>query len=281
MAREGFSFVVFGDPQMQNEVTRRIIGQITREEAEFCLILGDLVNDANDLSQWKRFREICRPLHEKFPVYTTPGNHDYQHGGRTDSYKTYARPGNTSYTFVHRRCRFFMLDTFQDGSLSETRKADEGEFRSESVQYRWLEQGLRSASVDGETAFVGLHHPVFMATSLYFSTSPTIRADETVSPHTFGNLLPLLVRYDVQMTFGGHIHVYEHCVHRDIDLITTGATGFELFCPEETANAYRVRAEARHHYCRVQVLADRVVLEAVDVDGEVFDRIERRRKPDA
>lgn len=276
--QETFSFVVFGDPQMHNDIARGIIERAAREEAAFCLILGDLVNDANDPSQWTRFREITEPLRTRFPVYTVPGNHDYQVGGQTEHYRAYGHSGETSYRFAHGGCRFVMLDTFLDGDLSETRKADEGTFLQGSDQYRWLEETLQAARRDGEAIFVGLHHPIFMATSLYFSTSPTIRADETVEPHTLGNLLPLLAQYDAQMVFGGHIHVYEHCVYRAIDFVTTGAAGFELFRPEETINGYRVRAEARYHYCRVAVSASQVVLEAVDIEGMVFDRIERRRK---
>lgn len=278
--QENFTFVVFGDPQMHNDITRQIVDMVAQEKAEFCLILGDLVNDANDLTQWEQYRKVFRPLYAEFPLYTVPGNHDYQLEGRIEHYKAYAHSGDTYYSFNHKGCRFFMLDTFLEGPLSETRKADEGAFQVGHTQYSWLERGLMSASQEDETVFVALHHPVFMAMSLYFSTSPMIRVDDTIWPPTFGNLVPLLMKYNVQMAFGGHIHVYEHCIHSEIDFITTGATGFELFRPEGTVNGYRVRAEARHHYCRIQVWRERIILEAIDIEGEVFDRIERRRKPD-
>ena len=195
-----------------------------------------------------------------------------------DYYRTYAQPGDLSYSFSHGGCRVLMLDALRGGVLWGTLQADEGAFPVGSAQYAWLEQGLMSAFQAGETTFVGLHHPIFIDPSMYSSTAPTIRVDETVQPPSFGNLLPLLVKYDVQMAFGGHIHVYEHCVYKDIDFVTTGATGFELYRPEGTVNGYRVRAEARHHYCRVRVSAEDIVLKAVDVEGEVFDCIERRRK---
>jgi len=69
-----FTFIGFGDPQNHTEVCRQIIDRVIEEEADFCLILGDLVNDGNDAALWERVRLLCRPLEERFPIYPVPGS---------------------------------------------------------------------------------------------------------------------------------------------------------------------------------------------------------------
>jgi len=160
------------------------------------------------------------------------------------------------------------LDTVLEATLYGK---EQGAFKAGSPQYIWLEETLKKAKDTNKEIFVFAHHPIFMPTNIYFSTSPDIRVDISVFPSTNGNLLPLLERYEITMYFAGHVHAYEHSVYKGIDVITTGATSFELWRMRGTVNVHRVKAAECYHYCKVRVSPPLILFSAVDEDGVVFD----------
>mgnify|MGYP001442951955 CR=1 FL=1 len=93
---ENFSFVVFGDPQNVNETCKGIVAKVISEQPDFCVIVGDMVNDAGDEAQWSRISELVKPLREQCPLYVIPGNHDYQLDGNVDKFLSFAKRYNFS-----------------------------------------------------------------------------------------------------------------------------------------------------------------------------------------
>jgi len=265
---EHFTFIVLSDPQMLNDKFKKIVNRVSAEQATYCFILGDLVNDGNSFELWNRFKELAAPLFSNFQVHAVPGNHDYQSDGTAENFISVTNSPDTYYSLEHGRCCFVCLDTVLEATISGK---EQGAFKLRSPQYVWLEETLRKAKYTNKEIFVFAHHPIFMPTNIYFSTSPDIRADISALPSTRGNLLPLLERYEITMYFAGHVHAYEHSVYKGIDFITTGATSFEPWKIKGTVNLHRVKAAECYHYCKVSVSPSLILFSAVDEDGVVFD----------
>ena len=79
-----FSFIYFGDAQnnllsLWSRVIRASILDVPK--ANFLLHAGDLVNSANNDSDWEEWFQAGSWIHAQLPIIATPGNHEY----RTDS----------------------------------------------------------------------------------------------------------------------------------------------------------------------------------------------------
>ena len=79
-----FSFIYFGDAQnnllsLWSRVIRASI--LDAPQANFLLHAGDLVNRANNDSDWEEWFQAGSWIHAQLPIIATPGNHEY----RTDS----------------------------------------------------------------------------------------------------------------------------------------------------------------------------------------------------
>jgi uncharacterized protein (TIGR03437 family) len=101
-------------------------------------------------------------------------------------------------------------------------------------------------------------------------------------------LVPLLERYGVQVVFNGHEHSYQrsHPIrngaivesNRGTVYVTTGGGGHGTY--PVFPNPAIARAESVFHYLRVRVDEVRVSIEAVNIDGAVFDTVEVAPLPD-
>jgi len=262
------SFVVLGDPQRHNDQLKRLVDQIVTEEAAFLVILGDLVDDADDTSSWRRFAELAAPLFSRFHVYAVPGNHDYQKDGSSSHFLSITKLARTYHSATIENCCFLWLDTVLD---APTHSKEQGSLRTDSAQYTWLKETLKSARRDHRNIFVFAHHPILMPTNTYFTTSPDIRLDALTEPPTLGNLFPLLEEYGVSAYFAGHIHAYEHSEFHGITFVTSGATSYELWPIETSDNSFRVVSRERYHYLKVTISASRMSVAAIDEKGTVLD----------
>ena len=79
-----FSFIYFGDAQnnllsLWSRVIRASILDVPK--ANFLLHAGDLVNRANNDSDWEEWFQAGSWIHAQLPIIATPGNHEY----KTDS----------------------------------------------------------------------------------------------------------------------------------------------------------------------------------------------------
>ena len=280
---EDFSFVVFGDPQNVNETCKGIVAKVIKEQPDFCVIVGDMVNDAGDEAQWSRISELVKPLREQCPLYVIPGNHDYQLDGNADKFLSFAKsPGGKTYFSIESKdiC-FLFLDSVSDAmrlcepDVAEERRLERGGCDPNGEQYSWLVGHLERAKNGNKKTVLFHHHPIFLPTNVYFCTSSTIKVDQTKSPPTLGVLLPLLIRHPPEIVFSGHLHTYERCSYSGIDFVTTGASSYDLWKMEGTVNSFRVIAEEKYHYCRVDVSPSGISVRVIDEDGIEIDSWQR------
>ena len=269
---DSFSFVVLGDIQNHNDVTTRMVDLAASLRPDLCVITGDLVNDGTDVALWEKCIEILEPLAAVCEVAAVPGNHDYEGVGLASNFRRFFRqPGELTYVSLRcGGCKFLLLDTILDSEDAwET-----GCLPPSSPQLQWLRRELYDARVRDESCFVFAHHPIFMPTRVYYTTSPTIRADESADGLSPGNLLPILTQGGAHAFFAGHLHFYERSRHDGMSFVTTGATGYEFPNLGEGGNAHSVVRLETNHLCHVEVLKDAVRCQAIDEWSEIIDEWE-------
>ena len=266
-----FSFAVFGDIQMHNEVTARVVERVCAERPDLCIVLGDLVNDADGEDSWEECRRTLAPLMQTCEVVAIPGNHDYDGTGSAEDFcRLFREPGGETFlSLVRAGCRFILLDTQLD--FDPSLRGTEGNFAADSPQARWLRAELQQAAACREPSFVFAHHPIFVPAELYDSVSPTIRVDDRSEELSPGNLLPLLIEGDAQIFFAGHLHMYERNLYDGVHFITTGATGFPFPELRGGGNRFSQVRLKRNHFCQVDVRSDGLSCRVIDEYGEPMD----------
>jgi len=264
---DSLSVVVFGDMQEQNEIAQRVIQVAAEIQPDLCIILGDLVGTGTDQAQWDRCNEMLAPLTSQCELVAIPGNHDYEAPGVANNFAAHFRPQKASpYVSLSRLgSRFILLDTMLYDQTMER-----GHFPLNSPQGIWLENELKDAQKQGEAAFVCGHHPIFMSPELYFSTSPTIRIDET-NDEVGSALLSALIQGKAQIYFAGHIHLYDRSRFEGISCITSGATSYEFPNVKNAGNRFSELCLSKHHLCHLEIGAGVVKFKAIDQWAEVFD----------
>ena len=179
----GMHFAVIGDmgtgQTQQYEVARQMLRTHGTRPFEFVLMLGDnLYGTQRPRDFTDKFEIPYGPLLRMgIPFYAALGNHDEPDNR---DYPKFNMNGQRFYSVVRGNARFFFLDTnFLD-----------------PAQLKWFEGALRDATEEWKIAI--FHHPIY---------SDGDRHGPNVALRVA--LEPLLVRYDVDVVFSGHEHVYE------------------------------------------------------------------------
>jgi 3',5'-cyclic AMP phosphodiesterase CpdA len=156
------------------------------------------------------------------------------------------------YAARHGPADFFYLDSsepgfFDGGTLS---------------QIRWLDDELASSTAQWKV--VAMHHPVYSC-GLH---GPTARLTEFLEP--------VLRRHHVDLVLCGHDHNYERTV--PIDGITYVVSGGGCKTTRVRPNRFTETAASTLEFMIFDIDGDRLVGEAVHVDGGVLDRFELRAR---
>lgn len=173
-----------------------------RSPFDFILTAGDnIYPSGNGRDFVKKFeRPFAALLRERVNVYATLGNHDVV-GGRQDQcqYPLFNMSGRCYYTLQRGEglAEFFMLDTTD----------------FDRAQTGWLEQALRASTAKWKIAV--FHHPIYSSGKRHGHDLKLRRTLE-----------PLFQRYQVNVVFSGHDHIYERSKpQQGINYFVTGAGG--------------------------------------------------------
>jgi 3',5'-cyclic AMP phosphodiesterase CpdA len=178
-----FRFLVVNDTHyMSDECGRWLEGavaQMKKEQAEFCLIAGDLT-EKGELAHLAAVRDLFKPL--DLPIHVQIGNHDYASQTDRSGYEKIF-PNQINYWFPHRGWQFVGLDT-SDGLRYEKTSIQEPTFR-------WLDDNLRKLDKERPTA-IFTHFPL---------------GDRvTYRPLNADALLERFKPFNLQAVFCGHFH---------------------------------------------------------------------------
>jgi 3',5'-cyclic AMP phosphodiesterase CpdA len=214
-----------------------------RRPFDALVLLGDNVYPEGDPAQvGEAVLEPFSPLLARgVGLSAVLGNHDVQRGEGDEVARRLGMPAR----WYERR-----FGPIQLIALDSTRHDDRD-------QADWLEQTL--AVSDCAFRIVALHHPPYSA-GWHGSSKPVRRAFE-----------PAFRRHRVDLVLAGHEHDYQrskpigHTVYVVSGAAThLRATGRRRF----TASAY-----ARHHFLDMWLIDDQVVVQSVDHDRRLFDRV--------
>jgi predicted phosphodiesterase len=242
-----FRFAAFGDTRNGHAVHRSIVEAVEREDVDFTLHTGDMVERGGRQEQWTRFFQIERPLLVDTPIMPLVGNHD--RSGR-DYFRHY---------FLHalwaRNEHYFVRDW---GNLRVVGVDSGIECREGCSQYYFAERALAEGARQGKLMVMALHYP------------PYSSGEHGSSPDVQGPISTLARRHGVELVLTGHDHDYERTQPIDgTTYVVTGSSGAPI--RPLKPRWFTAQARTEPHYVLVDVEADRLILRAVNLDGDTFD----------
>jgi predicted phosphodiesterase len=252
---------VISDASFGDAVTQQFVNEMAAADLDFVLHLGDVVHETEwgvdpYASYAEKFYTPFAPLLQQLPVYTVPGNHDYDANIRYNEepfYFTAFPPApfmadRQFYALDYNGVRFLLLD-------SQTMWGMPG--RAE--QDAWLAEQLQ----DTETPTIAVFHIApFSSSSVHPEDSAPLR----------NFWVPQLEAANVPLVLSGHFHHYERLLVNDIHYIVAGggsATTYALGPSlPETQFVRRVSS-----YVLIQIGEDTISLQAIDIDGNLIDEV--------
>lgn len=252
-----FTFLVYGDTRSFPEVHRECVAQLARHtDASFVCHTGDMVGDGAQWSLWEQFLEITAPLRERMPFCPAIGNHDLPRENAVRAMRMmYGIPPDVSeaaayYGFDAGFVRIAMLDS-------------ESLIKGDTRQYEWVREFFAQAPDRFKIAM--LHRPLW---------SPGPNGSSGIIRE---KLAPILRETGVRLMFAGHDHMYYRTYRDGITQVITAGGGAPLYdvkSPEVMIEGDVLNKT--HHYCRVDVRLDAVIVTALDYEGRVIDQFHLR-----
>ena len=265
---DSLRFGVIGDASFGDPATRALIEQMAGAGLDFVLHAGDVVDETepgvNPYDAYaEKFYDVFEPLLRDLPIYTVPGNHDYEFDIRLGEEPFYFRafpafpdpeqPGqgtaerNQYYAFESHSIQFVMLDSqvlFGVPGREEERT--------------WLEERLADTRFKATIPIV--HVAPFSSSSVHPTDSLPVRQA----------WVPLFETAHVPAVFSGHFHQYERLSVSGITYIVSGGGSSTLYAPGPLLpQSQEFRRQT--HFVLCEVNEDTLVLTAVGLGGEVID----------
>ena len=246
---EAFRFAAFGDTRTGHSVHRSVVEAVAREKIAFVLHTGDMVERGGKRHQWRQFFQIERPLLESTPILPAVGNHDM-------SSRHYFR-----HYFLHRlwakNRRYYKHDW---GNLRVVAMDGGIECRDGCAQYAFARRVLQEGADKGMFIVMMLHYPPY-------SSGAHGSHDGVQEPIT-----ELARRYGVELVLAGHDHHYERTKPiYGTTYVVSGSAGAPI--RPVRPQPFTAVARTEPHYVLVDVLDDRMVLRAINLDGNTFDSV--------
>ncbi|NDJ53055.1 MAG: hypothetical protein GYB68_08235 [Chloroflexi bacterium] len=266
-------FGVIGDASFGDDSTVALIQQMAAADLNFALHTGDVVDEtdpeANPIGSYQqKFYTPFAPLLHQMPVYTVPGNHDYDRDSRFQdapfyyyAFAAFDEPRipagigiegpNQFYAFGYGDVQFLMLDSQVFFGV-----------QGREEQAAWMAERLADEQ--------------FRATIPVFHVSPY--SSSSVHP-TDG--LPIRLTWpplfaaaatNVPLVFSGHFHHYERNLTDGTTYIVTGGGSSTLYVPGDPLPGSQLYVR-RTHYVDVTLSSDKIDLVAIALGGEILDEI--------
>ncbi len=266
------TFALVGDTGAGSLAQYDIARQLQLAAPDLVLHLGDIVyksfkTGAADL----RFLSVYRNQMSEVPWFATIGNHDLDTADRDAPYlEALFLPTNSAsgtehyYSFDHGEAHFVCLFV---PDLRFRPDFAHLALTNGSPQYQWLTNDLARTGKPWKMLF--FHLP--LSTSSFHAREDQNANNLSDQLELQDMLLPIAHQYGVQAIFNGHDHNYERFAPiRGVHRVVSGGGGgnlYSMFFRDETSAQFY----ARYHLLRASLNAERLKIEAVDGQGEVFD----------
>ena len=242
-----FRFAVYGDTRDGHGVHRQLIELVDRELIDFTVHTGDMVQQGGVRGEWLQFFQIERPLLWDTPIVPAIGNHDVS--GR-NYFRRY---------FLHdlwsESRNYYLLDW---GNL-RLLVLDTGiECRDGCAQYAFAERALREGRKKGQLMAIMLHYP------------PYSSGDHGSQLEVQRPVAALAKKHGVELVIAGHDHNYERTRSLNGTTYVVSGSGGAPIRPVRP-RSFTAEARTEPHYVLVDVESDRLILRAVNLQGDTFD----------
>ena len=246
-------FLVMGDTgtgdSEQYETATQILKWRQKFPFTFAIMLGDnLYGSERPQDFVKKFeRPYQALLDDKVEFHAALGNHDDQN---QVFYKPFNLDGKRYRTFKKGDVRFFVLDSNY----------------LDPEQLKWLEKELEGAGSDWKIAY--FHHPMYTSAT----RGPVIELRAALEP--------LFVKYNVDVVFSGHEHLYERIYpQKGIYYFTEGGSA-KLRAGDITKTALTAAGfDSDRSFMLVEIAGDELFFQTISRRGATIDNgILARRK---
>ena len=243
-----FTFVVMGDnrPTFKEQpyVYYKIVKKLKKLNPDFIISTGDIIegytkNEKELLRMYDDYISVTKPILNK--LYFVAGNHDVMRLKKL--YDDYMKKfGKFYYSFDKENAHFIILNS------------EEWKHSGEIVgaQWEWLKNDLKKNKK--KHIFVFLHRPIYAKIGHIGSSMDKY-------PKKRDKLATLLKKYNVDMIFTGHTHIYNFSVINGLPQTITGGAGAPLYADKDNGGFY--------HFIKVIVNGDDVEYRVVPVDSEI------------
>jgi len=208
---QSFSFAIFGDNRTNEGDHASVVKGILGEGVPLLINTGDMVEYGTLEANWQKFFDIEKELLRSTCFFPTIGNHEITIDIQLVNYKKYftvpesKEGGKTYYSFDYGNTHFAVLNT--------------NDLLNFSTMKGWLDADLKAASLRPgiEHIFTVMHHGPYSAAN--HGDNSTVKSE----------IVPLLKKYNVQMTFAGHDHDYERGEVDGLRYLVAGGGGAPLY----------------------------------------------------
>jgi hypothetical protein len=254
-----FTFLVVGDSGSGGSTQLTVRDRMLESPADLIVHTGDMIYDNGEAELYDpRFFTPYRDLLSRIVLWPCLGNHDVRTSSGRPWRDAFYTPANNAagsenyYSFDYGNAHFVVLDSTASTSPG-------------SPQHVFLDADL--AASNARWKFVAFHHTIYSSSD--HGSNATHRA----------NLVPLFDRHGVDMVFMGHDHDYERTLPLRDDVVvapgagtiyvTTGGGGRELY--PAGRSYFTAYSEEVHHFTRVSIDDDALLLQMVREDGSIGD----------
>lgn len=254
--------LLFGDSGKGNEAQMSLAPLLDAQQVDLVAHVGDIVYPSGEDKDYDpNLFQVYPNILRRTPLYPVLGNHDILDGSAWwDNFRLPANRYNENvYSYEWGDALFVALDS---NSLGDS-------------QAGWMGEVLAASNKPWK--FIVLHHPPYSCGQT--SSNYSVR----------GKIVSLAERHGVDIIFSGHAHDYQRTYpiragdlanqSQDPDYIDppgpvyviTGG-GADTRGADDSCWFTRY-ADSVTHFVRMQVVYDKLTLEAVDASGTVFDRM--------
>jgi hypothetical protein len=265
-------FIAFGDSGVGSAAQSQLASRMSADTFDLALHTGDVAYGTADLqggpsyTQYDNWLFAIYPWMRSHPFYPSIGNHDDEIN-HASAYRdvfvlpeqgastTYPDNAERYYSFDYGPIHFVALDT-------EYALLDSGR---QQAQLAWLDADLAATTQPWRV--------------VYFHRSPYSSGSEHGSALDVRQAFsPILERRGVQLVLSGHDHDFERSIPwrefvangSEITYVVTGGGGAALYAVG--TSAWTAKSASVNHYMRMTVSGCSMTLEAVGLDGAVFDQ---------
>jgi predicted phosphodiesterase len=258
-AGEPIHIVVMGDNRQMNHyaeqpvVLRKAMNAIAAENPDYVFHTGDFIrgytSDPKLVEAWyAEWFDIIKPVKDK--MYIAPGNHDIWSKASMDIYQQ--KIGDSYLVKEIGPAVFIVVNSWFPDQMNKVTGA----------QFDWLQQQLEKYK-NKKFKFVFSHSPAYSSGS---------HEEECLDkyPAERDRFVQLLQKYNVDVLFAGHEHVYHDRMMGNVRQIITGGGGADL---------YEIKGQKQfHHYLHLTVTDNSYEVETVMVEDPIPDIEKSLRK---